>query len=103
MIGNLFEKLKEARQKIEESKKKLNDIVVAVSVENGAIKVVANANKSIKNIEISKAFLKEADKESFEELLLTAVNKALDEAAKKGEAEMKEITKDILPNFPGLV
>lgn len=103
MLGNLFEKLKEARQKIEESKKKLNDIVVAASVENGAIKVVANANKSIKNIEISETFLKETDKESFEELLLTAVNKALNEAAKKGEAEMKEITKDILPNFPGLV
>ncbi|MBC8489687.1 MAG: YbaB/EbfC family nucleoid-associated protein [Bacteroidetes bacterium] len=103
MIGNLFEKLKEARRKIEESKKKLNDIIVVVSVENGAIKVVANANKSVKSIEISETFLKEADKESFEELLLTAVNKALDEAAKKGEAEMKEITKDILPNFPGLV
>ncbi|MCD4790538.1 MAG: YbaB/EbfC family nucleoid-associated protein [Bacteroidales bacterium] len=103
MLGNLFEKLKEARQKIEESKKKLNDIIVVSSVEDGAIKVVANANKSIKNIEISETFLKETDKESFEELLLTAVNKALDEAAKKGEAEMKEITKDILPNFPGLV
>ena len=103
MLGNLFEKLTEARQKIEESKKKLNDIIVVASVENGAIKVVANANKSIKNIEISRAFLKEADKEALEELLLTAVNKALDEAAKKGEVEMKEITKDILPNFPGLV
>jgi len=103
MLGNLFEKLKEARQKIEESKKKLNDIIVVASVENGVIKVVANANKFIKNIEISETFLKEADKESLEELLLTAVNKALTEAAKKGEVEMKEITKDILPNFPGLV
>jgi hypothetical protein len=99
---NLLGKLQEARQKIEESKKKLDNITVEAEVENGAIKVIANANKAIKDIKISEQLLMDADRETIEELLLTAVNKALEEAAKKGEAEMKEVTKDMLPDFPGL-
>ena len=103
MISDLFSKLQDARRKIEESKKKLNDIIVEATIEDGAIAVKANANKFVTDINISKDFFKMADKEAIEDLLLTAINKALEEAAQKGEVEMKEITKDILPNFPGLI
>jgi DNA-binding protein YbaB len=102
MIGDLFSKLKEARQKIEESKSKLNDIIVESGNSDGSIQIKANANKVITSIEISEDFLKSCSKEAIQEQLLTALNKALDEAAQKGEAEMKEITKDMLPNFPSI-
>lgn len=103
MIGDLFSKLQEARQKIEESKIKLNDIIVESSNSDGSIQIKANANRVITSIEISEDFLKSGSNETIQEELLVALNKALDEAARKGEAEMKEITKDMLPNFPGLV
>jgi DNA-binding YbaB/EbfC family protein len=103
MIGDLYSKLKEARARIEETKKRLNDIIVETSVEDGAIKVKANANKVITSIDITEEFFQKADKEGLEDLLLSAINIALEEAAQKGEIEMKEITKGMLPNFPGLV
>ncbi len=103
MIVDLFSKLQEARQKIEESKIKLNDIIVESSNNDGSIQIKANANKVITSIEISEEFMKSGSKEEIQEQLLTALNNALEEAARKGEAEMKEITKDMLPNFPGLV
>jgi DNA-binding protein YbaB len=103
MIGDLFSKLQEARQKIEESKIKLNDIIVESSNSDGSIQIKANANKVITSIEISEDFLRSGSKEAIQEQLLKALNNALDEAARKGEAEMKAITKDMLPNFPGLV
>lgn len=103
MIGDLFSKLHEARQMIEESKKKLNNIVVEASVENGAIKAKANANKSLISIEIAEHLIQAANKTQLEEMIVAAINRALDEAAAKGEIEMKKITKDMLPNFPGLV
>jgi nucleoid-associated protein EbfC len=103
MIGDLFSKLQEARQKIEESKKKLNDIIIETTVENGNIRVKANANKAIISIEISEKLLVPENKESIEELLMYAINRALEEAAQKGETEMKKITKEMLPNFPGLI
>ncbi len=103
MLGDMFSKLQEARRKIEESKKQLNDTTIEVTVgENNDIKVVATGNKAIKSIEVSDAFYEKAGKNELEEALLLAVNKALDEAATKGEMIMKEITGDLLPNFPGL-
>jgi DNA-binding YbaB/EbfC family protein len=102
MIGDLLFKLQEAKRQIEESKRKLNDIIVLTDVGDGAIKVKANANKAIVSIDISDEFHSKADKEALEDMLMTAVNKALKEAALLGEAEMKEITKEMLPNFPGL-
>lgn len=103
MIGDLFSRLQEARQMIEESKKKLNDIIVEASVENGAIKVKANANKAIISIEIAEHLIQAVNKSQLEEMIAVATNRALEEAAMKGEIEMKKITKDMLPNFPGLV
>lgn len=88
---------------IEESKKKLNDIIVEASVENGAIKVKANANKAIISIEIAEHLIQAVNKSQLEEMIAVATNRALEEAAMKGEIEMKKITKDMLPNFPGLV
>jgi DNA-binding protein YbaB len=103
MIGDLFSKLMEARQKIEEAKKQLNNIYAEASVENGAICVKANANKSICSIKISGDWLKTNSIESLEELLAHTSNRALEDAALKGEVEMKKITRDMLPNFPGLI
>lgn len=103
MIGDLFSKLQEARQKIDEAKKKLNNIVVAISSQGGEITINANANKSVTSIEISEAYQKSASHQELEDLLIKTINKALDEAARMGEIEMKSITKDVLPNFPGLI
>ena len=103
MIGDLLLKLHDAKQKIEEAKKKLNNIVIQSSVDNGAIKVTANANKAIMSIEVAEHLLQPENKTRLEEMLTVATNRALEEAAAKGEIEMKKVTQDMLPNFPGLV
>ena len=103
MIGDLLVKLHEAKQKIEEAKKKLNNIIVESSVDNGAVKVKANANKAIISIEIAEHLIQPVNKIQLEEMITVAANKALEEAAAKGEIEMKKVTQDMLPNFPGLV
>ncbi len=103
MIGDLLSKLHDAKQKIEEAKKKLNNIIIESSVDNGAIRVKANANKAIISIEIAEHLIQPANKIQLEEMITVAVNKALEEAAAKGEIEMKKVTQDMLPNFPGLV
>lgn len=103
MVGDLFSKLQEARQKIEDAKKKLNDVIVESESVGGEISIKANANKTITSIHISEDFRQAASAGELEDLLMKTVNKALDEAARMGEIEMKQITRDVLPNFPGLV
>lgn len=103
MIGDLLSKLQEARHQIEEAKKKLNDIIVEVSAEKGAIRVKANANKAVISIVIAEHLIHADNKVQLEELITVAVNRALEDAALKGEIEMKKITQGMLPNFPGLI
>lgn len=98
----MFDKLYEAQQKAEEVKKRLDSISVTGEAENGAIKVVATANKKITNIEISEAFFAEADKEGIEELIAVAVNKAIEQAEQISAAENAAMTQEMLGSMGGL-
>ena len=98
----MFDKLMQAQQQAEEVKKRLDNITVSGEAESGKIKVTASASKQVKAISIDGVFLAEADKEELEELLLTAVNKALEQAENVSQAEMQAVTKDMLGGLGGL-
>jgi hypothetical protein len=95
----MFDKIMEAQQKAGEIKKRLDGITVTGSVEGGKITVSANANKVVQSINIDADLFKEADKEELEELLVTAINKAMEQADNVSQSEMAAATKDM---FGGL-
>ncbi len=98
----MFDKLMAAQQKAEEIKKRLDTVSVFGEVEGGAIKITATANKVITAVEIEEEFYKQADKEELEELLLTAINKALVQAEQVSATEMQSATKDMLGGLGGM-
>lgn len=70
----------------------------------GMVKVVANGKKEIVSITIDEEIIKSGDKEMVEDLVVAAVNKALQSASKMAEEEIANITKGIIPpglNIPG--
>ncbi len=99
---DMFNKLREAQKLMDESKARLENIYVEADAENGKVIVTANGNKKIKQISINEVLIKEGDKEKIEELVVLAVNKAIEKADKIFESEMKGMTKGIFPNFTGL-
>ncbi|RZK49054.1 MAG: YbaB/EbfC family DNA-binding protein [Pedobacter sp.] len=98
----MLDKLMAAQGMANEVKKRLDTITVFGEVEDGAIKISANGNKVITAIDINEDFLKEIDKEGLEELLQTAINKALAQADQVNAAEMQAATKDMLGGFGNL-
>lgn len=92
----MFDKLFQAQQMAEEIKKRLDFITVSAEAEGGKIKVVATANKEVKSITIAPDFYEEAELEELEELLVVALNKALQQADNISQAEMQAATKDML-------
>lgn len=86
------------KQQMDEVKNRLNNIIVEGTAENGAVKVTATGNKQVKNISINEALLK--DKEELEDLLVIAVNRALEEADKVHEKEMQFAAKGLFPGMP---
>jgi DNA-binding YbaB/EbfC family protein len=98
----MFDKLFQAQHKAEENKKRLDSISVSGEVEGGLIRVVATANKEIKEVTIDPVFLSNADKEELEELLVVALNKAIAQAENISQAEMQAASKDMLGGLGGL-
>lgn len=98
----MFDKLMAAQQQAEEIKKRLDTVSVFGEVEGGAIRVTATANKAVTAIEIDEEFYKQADKEEIEELLLTAINKALAQAEQVSATEMQAATQSMLGGLGGM-
>ena len=92
----MFDKLMQAQKKAGEVKKRLDGITVTGTAEGGKITVNANGNKVIQSVVIDDDFFKEADKEQLEELLVTAINKAIEQAENLTQSEMAAVTKEML-------
>jgi len=95
----MFDKIMEAQAKAGEVKQRLDAITVTGTAEGGKITINANGNKVIQSIQIDEDFFKQADKEEMEELLLVAINKAMEQAENVSQSEMAAMTQQM---FGGL-
>jgi DNA-binding protein YbaB len=98
----MFDKLMEAQQKAGEVKKRLDAITVSGAAEGGKITVTANGNKVVQSVHFDSAFLADADKDEVEELLVIAINKALEQAENVSQSEMAAMTKDMFGGLGGM-
>ena len=101
-LQDMFDKIMEAQQKAGEIKKRLDAITVTGTAEGGKITVTANANKVVQSVAIDETFLKESDRDELEELLVVAINKALQQADNVSQSEMAAATKDMFGGLGGL-
>ena len=62
--------------------------------------ITITANRNIKNIEINDSLLE--DKEQLEDYLILTLNKAIQKASNINEAELAAVTKEGMPDIPGM-
>lgn len=99
-IMGMMGKLKETQQKIEETKKRLNTVLVDEQSNDELLKVTITANRNIRSVTIDDSLLE--DKEQLEDYLVLVLNKAIAKATAINEAELAAVTKDGMPDIPGL-
>lgn len=92
-------KLQEAQQKIEETKKRLDTVLIDEEA-SGKVKITVTANREIRSIQIDNSLLKDA--EELEDYLVLTLNKALKRANEINEQEMAAAAKSGMPNIPGM-
>ncbi len=103
MFGDLMGmmgKLKETQKKVEETKKRLDTVLIDEQSSDGKINVTLTANREIKSIEISEELL--ADREELEDYLIVTINKAIAKATSVNESELAAVAKESMPNIPGM-
>jgi DNA-binding YbaB/EbfC family protein len=99
MMG-MMGKLKETQQKVEETKKRLDHVLVDEQSNDGLLKVTLTANRTVKNVSISDDLM--TDKEMLEDYLINVFNKAIEKATKVNETELAAVAKEGMPNIPGM-
>ncbi len=99
-IMGMMGKLQETQQKIEETKQRMDTVLVDESSSDKLLSVTLTANRKITAISIDEALLE--DKEQLEDYLILTLNKAIEKATAINEAELAAAAKDGMPNIPGL-
>lgn len=93
-------KLQEAQKRVEETKKRLDTVLIDEQSQDQLLQVTVTANRQIRNISIDESLLQ--DKDQLEDYLVMVLNKALTKAGQINEAELAAVAKEGMPNIPGM-
>ena len=93
-------KLKEAREKVQETKKRLDSVLITETRGDNLIEVVVTANREIREINIDDSLLE--DREELTDYLVITLNKALDRAREVHDSELSAVARDGMPDIPGM-
>lgn len=97
---NMMGKLKETQKKVDDTKKRLNTVLIDESSNDGKLQITLTANRTIKSIKIDDELLQ--DKEQLEDYLILTLNKAIEKATAINDAELAAVAKEGMPNIPGM-
>jgi len=98
---SMLGKVKEMQAKLKEAQDNLVNVHATGESGGGLVKVTVNGKKQIIHLDIDNDLIKPTDKEMLQDLVVAAVNKALEDVEEKAREELKKATGG-LPNIPGL-
>ena len=104
--GNMYTMLNQAREiqkKIEEVQSDLENIMISSESGGGLVTVMINGKQEILELNISKEAMEE-DKELLEDLIISAINKALSDSQEEMQSRMNSVTGGMLGGLkvPGM-
>ncbi|MCZ8229237.1 MULTISPECIES: YbaB/EbfC family nucleoid-associated protein [Flavobacterium] len=99
-LMGMMGKLKETQQKIEDTKKRLDTILIDEQSSDGLLQITVTANTAIKSINIADELLE--DKEQLEDYLILVLNKAITRANQVNQTELDAVAKMDMPMIPGM-
>ena len=99
-LMGMMGKLQETQRKIEETKKRLDSVLIDEQSSDSLLKVTLTANSTIKSITIDDTLLE--DKDQLEDYLILVMNKAIEKATSVNQAELDAVAKMDMPMIPGM-
>lgn len=99
---NMMGKVKEMQEKMQAAQENLVNIKASGESGAGMVKATVNGKKQVVALDIDKDIIKADDREMIQDLVIAAINKALQEVDGLAKEELKKSTEGVLPNIPGL-
>ena len=101
-LSGMLKQVQKMQEKMQEVQNELENKFITEESGGGMVKVTANGKLQVTKIMIEKEVIAPDDPEMLEDLILAAVNKAIDSAQKMAQDEMQKATTGLMPNIPGL-
>ena len=102
-MQDMIKKAQQMQQDAEEKQAELDEREYSASVSGGMVEATVTGKHQIVKLSIKPEIVDPDDIEMLEDLVMSAINKANDEADKTASEEMDKITGGLdLPNIPGM-
>jgi DNA-binding YbaB/EbfC family protein len=95
-------KMKDLQARMKEAQEQLSSITESAESGAGMVRVTINGQKKIVGLEIDNDLIKPEDKEMLQDLVVAAMNKAMEKIEPKIKEHLQQSTQGMLPNIPGL-
>ncbi|NGP46675.1 YbaB/EbfC family nucleoid-associated protein [Bacillaceae bacterium SIJ1] len=99
-MNNMMKQMQKMQKKMEKAQEELGEKTVEATAGGGMVKVIANGNKQIVEVEIDEEAVDPDDVEMLQDLVLAATNEALKKVDEMTNETMGQFTKGM--NIPGL-
>ncbi|WP_020532081.1 YbaB/EbfC family nucleoid-associated protein [Flexithrix dorotheae] len=95
-------KMKDVQAKIQEAQENLVNVKSSAESGGGMVKATVNGKKQVVELDIDDDLFKPEDKDMLKDLVIAAINKAMEDVEVKSKEELKKSTEGFLPNIPGM-
>lgn len=93
----MFDFLGNIREQQEAIQKQLAEIIIEQSSDDGAVRVVIDANRRVRDIVIDSSKIDLSETEQLQDLLVLTLNAAVEKAEVRADAEMRKNLGNMLP------
>ena len=100
-MGDIMKQAQKMQEKMQKIQDELADLQVEASSGGGMVTVVANGKQEIIEVRIDKQVVDPEDVEMLEDLVVAAVNQAMEKAQELANDEMGKAAGGMLGNLPG--
>jgi hypothetical protein len=101
-MAGMMKQIQKMQERMAQVQEELELKTVVGESGGGMVKATANGKQRLIALAIEREVINSEEQDMLEDLILAAVNKALEESQKVAQEEMGKVTSGILPNIPGL-